>query len=154
MTSILSRLQCVKETWRYICSIYLFLDTEMVQLVEILPHGKWHFSQQVDAIAANDLVNQEPRASAAIVLIWFFKNIPVCAQEELMAVCFFRRSDQPDFRHVFSCVDWMVWPASTRVTEDPTGLGSILMPQVTTRGFVSCSHCKLTWSEFHQQHLD
>ena len=46
-------------------------------------------------MAANVLMIQGSRASAAMVLTWFFKNIPVSAPEELIA-------DQgPFYQHEF-----------------------------------------------------
>ena len=46
-----------------------FLNTEMVQVIEILPHGKRQWPYIVNTVAADVLVMQGARASAGMVLI-------------------------------------------------------------------------------------
>ena len=61
-----------EKPYKYICIIYHF--STMVNVVEIQQQGLI-YNTQVDAMAADDLATQRTRASAAMVLTQFSRNI-------------------------------------------------------------------------------
>ena len=94
MPSVSSRPQCVKHSkcglclikHKYTCVlVFPFLDTEIVRVYEVLPHGRdWpaNATSSLPAVASDGLVTQGARASAAMSLTSFSRNItasaPVC----------------------------------------------------------------------------
>ena len=89
------RLLLLMESQKYngylLCWIYLgkhgniFLETKMAQVVEMLPLGRQGpvCADTVNIIAADGLATQGARASTAMVLIYFAKNILVSVPQGL-----------------------------------------------------------------------